>query len=258
MQARILPYKAGSASARDLARELGGLRIKTVGSRYSWRPSHTLINWGCSSPPAWYRPSMPVLNNFNAVGLAANKLRTFATLFADDVPTVEWTDDPEEAQVWWEEGKRVYVRNCINCSSGDGIEIFGQPERESGVERLPVANLYTIYERPRNEYRIHVAGGEVIDFQRKARRYDTPDEQVNWSIRNYRNGFVYVRGGVDLPDGYADVATAAVSSLGLDFGGVDILQTDSGPKILEINSAPGLVGSTLINYATKLRSLSRA
>lgn len=40
----------------------------------------------------------------------------------------------------------------------------------------------------------------------------------------------------------SSLAIRAAASVGLDVAGVDIVQTSSGPKVLEINASPGLVG----------------
>jgi ribosomal protein S6--L-glutamate ligase len=39
-----------------------------------------------------------------------------------------------------------------------------------------------------------------------------------------------------------DTATRAARAFGLNFAGVDLLRSDSGPKVLEVNSSPGLEG----------------
>ncbi|MEP3279266.1 MAG: 30S ribosomal protein S6--L-glutamate ligase [Stappiaceae bacterium] len=65
-----------------------------------------------------------------------------------------------------------------------------------------------------------------------------------------------------------DVARRASRTLGLSVAGVDILESDTGPKVLEVNSSPGLEGiekatgkdiaSMLIEYLeTKVRPLAR-
>src|SRR3546814_6628533 len=45
----------------------------------------------------------------------------------------------------------------------------------------------------KQEYRVHVLNGKVVDVQRKARVKDFPDDKVNWKIRNHDNGFIYAR-----------------------------------------------------------------
>jgi len=61
------------------------------------------------------------------------------------------------------------------------------------------------------------------------------------------------RGGVaqavELPDEYKETAVRAAQILGLRIAGVDMLESASGPQIMEVNSSPGLEG---IEKCTKL------
>lgn len=45
-----------------------------------------------------------------------------------------------------------------------------------------------------------------------------------------------------LPDAYDAVATRAAALVGLEVAGVDLLESDDGPKVMEINSSPGFEG----------------
>jgi ribosomal protein S6--L-glutamate ligase len=47
---------------------------------------------------------------------------------------------------------------------------------------------------------------------------------------------------VNMDKRYVQAATAAVKVMGLEVAGVDMLEGKDGPKILEINSSPGLEG----------------
>ena len=47
---------------------------------------------------------------------------------------------------------------------------------------------------------------------------------------------------VELPDGYAEAACRAARLLGLNIAGVDLLEGNDGPLVLEVNSSPGLEG----------------
>src|SRR5262249_25512973 len=47
---------------------------------------------------------------------------------------------------------------------------------------------------------------------------------------------------IDLPVAYAEVAIEAARIVGLDVAGVDMLESSSGPKVVEINSSPGFEG----------------
>ena len=73
------------------------------------------------------------------------------------------------------------------------------------------------------------------------------------------------RGGwgelVTPPPGFTDVALDAARIIGLDVGGVDLLESRRGPMVLEVNSSPGLEGmekatdqdvaEAIIRYAEK-------
>jgi ribosomal protein S6--L-glutamate ligase len=54
------------------------------------------------------------------------------------------------------------------------------------------------------------------------------------------------RGGegsaLELPAGYAQAAVHAARVLGLDVAGVDLLEAEAGPKVMEVNSSPGFEG----------------
>ena len=54
------------------------------------------------------------------------------------------------------------------------------------------------------------------------------------------------RGGVaeaiDLPEAYRETAVRSAQILGLRVAGVDMLESDAGPQVMEVNSSPGLEG----------------
>ncbi|HWH32308.1 MAG TPA: hypothetical protein VNU01_06515, partial [Egibacteraceae bacterium] len=47
---------------------------------------------------------------------------------------------------------------------------------------------------------------------------------------------------VKLPGDYRRAAVAAARHMGLNVAGVDLLPSDEGPMVLEVNSSPGLEG----------------
>jgi D-alanine-D-alanine ligase-like ATP-grasp enzyme len=110
------------------------------------------------------------------------------------------------------------------------------------------APLYTQYIKKKDEYRVHIFGGKVIDVQRKAVRpgHQNPD----FRVRNTANGFIFVRNDVEAPADVLLQATNAVTVLGLTFGACDVIYNAKSNKayILEVNTAPGLTGTTLENY----------
>ncbi len=116
---KIFPYKNGSQSVAALKTALGALVIKREGSRYRYKSTDVVINWGSSVEPS-VLSDVAVLNDFDAVAVAANKLDTLRLLQDEDVPTVDFTTNKEEAEAW---GTKVFVRQDLTGHSGAGIQV---------------------------------------------------------------------------------------------------------------------------------------
>lgn len=250
----IYPYKLGSRSAKDLRNGLSsrlGYRVKLVkpDGKFKPRRNDKVINWGSSTEPLW-EMAKPDLNHPSSVALAANKLLTFNRLNEANIPTPEFTREREIAQQWLSEGSTVVVRNTITGHSGQGIEIFTEGE-------LPRAPLYTKYKKKRAEFRVHVFKGEVIDtVQKKKRNEENRPENFSTFIRSHANGWVFCRDGITNCNTRNSIAVAAVNALGLQFGAVDIIYNERENQyyVLEVNTAPGLEGTTLEKYVEAISS----
>lgn len=268
MRYRVLPYRQGSKSARALADALGGKVLKLEGSKYVSRMGDVVINWGNTDESR--HDSFVPINPKVTIKVASNKLNFFRTMAGRGhsalIPPF-WTnrqDIPADAYP-------VVCRTVLAGHSGEGIVIANSPDE------LVHAPLYVKYQKKKDEYRVHVGkkrvfvgqddhdssegvveGTVVIAVQRKARRNDTPDEAVNWQVRNHSNGFVFVRGGVAPDAGVLSAARTALISSGLDFGAVDVIWNDKEGKayVLEINTAPGLEGQTIADYAQFFQGLA--
>ena len=235
MRIYLWPYNSYSESASNFEEFY---RIKRRNSRFVYRPNKLVINWGSQDCP------FPCLNKNDAVHKAANKLRAFQHFKFSNVPCVPWTVNKAEAQEWARTGK-VVVRHKISSSEGRGIEVV---EKNGNV---PDAPLYTRYIKKSQEYRVHVFRGAVIDRQRKVLRSSLAGSQgINWNVRNTANGFVFQRENLNVPPACEAAAVAAVSALGLDFGAVDVIWNEHhrAAFVLEVNTAPGVEGTTVTKY----------
>lgn len=253
---KIIPYKMGSQSAKALAEALGILQIRHEGKPL--RKLKTLINWGCSNIPRNVGEAA-IINDMHSVRNASNKLATFRLFKEVGVDTPEWTESREEANKWLVEGFDVCARHKLNGHSGDGLEIvLGEKNNPNFAHNIPAAPLYTKYVPKKEEYRVHVFRGNVIFVQRKARKKEVPDENVNWKVRNLNGGFIFTNGGVAVPDGCNQLCISAVRSLALDFGAVDVIYNEKQNKyyVLEVNTAPGLTGKTLEAYTEVFNGLA--
>jgi hypothetical protein len=253
MRIKIAPYKMGSKSAKVLARSLGVLRVR---DSYSPKRRDIIINWGKSTLRTQY-PSQ-VINHPDAVRIAANKLLTYQALEAAGFTHVPlWCTTRYKAdQLLYtssEGGEResaIYCRTTLTGHSGSGIVIA------SNSLDLVDAPLYTVKTKSKYEYRVHVFQGQLLDVQQKKKRlnWDGPSTE---GIRNFSNGWIYARNDIDCLPLVTNAAIEAVNILGLDFGAVDIgyNQHENKCYLFEINTAPGLEGTTLQLYTNKFKEL---
>lgn len=255
---RILPYRMGSESARDLANSLGLTRVY-LSREFRNNFNHSILNWGESDTPRWSSPRTKWLNPPSAVGVCHNKISTFTKFREAGVSCPEFTTDPQVAARWALECP-VVGRKTVTGSGGRGIVIYELPE---GLQELPAVFiqdmsrclLFTKYKKKRKEFRVHVFKGEVIHTQEKRKERNVDDR--NDRIRNRDNGWVFCVEGITPSTARDTVAISAVQSLGLDFGAVDIIwnERENQYYALEVNSAPGIEGSTLQAYRTAIEKV---
>lgn len=250
MKTYIYTYNKGSQSAKLLSEALNVKRLKLVGSKFRGRLDKTVINWGSSSISD-QAAVCKVINKPEAVMLSSNKLKSFELFKEHGVSIPPFWTTKDEAEEEIRQGACIVCRTILSGHSGAGIVIADD------VDGLVKAPLYVAYIPKKYEYRYHVFNGKVIDVQRKARNKDVADEDVNWKVRNHDNGFIFMREGVEIvPEAEAE-AIKAVEALGLDFGAVDIIYNEKQNKfyVLEVNSAPGLTGTTLDNYVNAFKEV---
>lgn len=241
----IYPYKLGSQSAKKLAELLGTKCVRTNGT-YKQFPNHLVFNWGNSEVPNWLL--RPIINPIGPVSRAKNKLTTFQLFKETGISHPLWTTDQEVAKSWIADGQTVMCRRLLNSHSGNGIVV------SRSMQDIVTAPLYVLYKKKKKEFRVHVFKGKVIDVQQKRRKIG---EEANPIIRSHFNGWIFSRENITEPEGLRQLAIIAVQSLNLDFGAVDIIWNalEDTCYCLEVNTAPGLEGTTLENYANAMREL---
>ena len=242
------------ATALKLETQRKVLVVRSDSLRFNPRPNDVVFNWGNSNTPAWAKNILPpLINNVNSVSFAVNKLTTFKML-QDKCNIPEWTTDNVKANSW---DKVFFGRKNLTGFGGTGIIVFDPeyPFAEGGNYPAPdkgvaqACPLYVQYKKKKREFRVHVFKGEVIDITQKKKRKDFEGE-INTKIRNYANGWVYCRDDIVVPEDLRTQAILAVNAIGLDFGAVDIIYNEKENKsyVLEINTAPGLEGTTIEAY----------
>lgn len=248
MTTYIYPGNRYSAGAKALAKAMGIKRLKHDSNRHP--RLGTIINWGCANYADWpiRFAGLPVINPPAVVAVSANKLSFFEAM-----KEVKWNDKricpahfltKEEARDYLRKnGGAIVCHTILNGAGGVGIIIA---EEEAA---LVDCRLYVRYVPKSTEYRVHVKDGNVLFFQEKARKLDVEDP--NWKVRNHENGFIYKRQGVEPPECVLEVAKVCMANLALDFGAVDVIYNAKAQRayVLEVNSAPGLEGQSVLDYA---------
>jgi glutathione synthase/RimK-type ligase-like ATP-grasp enzyme len=254
----IVPYKMYSGAAKALTQALRDalnipvLKVSTASTKYQPRWTDYVINWGCSKEWPWINTTEK-----NGNQRCVNKLAFFEVIDAHNqvfkdkfVNIPEWTTDPKKVSEWIDtQGLTVVARKLLTGHSGEGIVLMGG-EHTKVITHAP---LYVQYKKKRHEYRVHFfkVGQnkfEIIDVTQKKKRKGF--ENVDTKIRNHKNGWVYAREDVTEPQDLRTQALAAAFASDLDFGAVDLIWNEHENKcyVLEVNTAPGLTGTTLSAY----------
>lgn len=291
MKLFIYAHDMASEGSKVLSEALGGKRIRRAKSRFVGSPDKIVINWGCR---AFADEDIEkeirkcrLLNSPEAVTFASNKLRFFQQFEGSDVRHVPFTTDESVVKTWLQEGRTVCARQVLTGSGGEGLKIF------DGTQAFVTAPLWTQYVKKKDEYRIHVLDGKVIDIQQKKLKLVKPAERGGFEgvrgmdgiydpatrrfendpnrdkecvapiipnqdhrIRNLANGYIFARNEVTPPDDVLDQAKSVFNVLPLDFGAVDVIWNEKQKRayVLEVNTAPGLEGSTIENYSKAFKS----
>jgi len=231
-----------------------GAKLKVSDRPLRNEGNRIILNWGASAlPQAWYGNTLNYPHN---VSIAINKLKAIIGMRSVGVVCPEYTFEKSVAQGWLDGGSTVLVRSKLAGRGGSGITVLRREE----IGDVPSNIVFVKYVRKSAEYRVHIVGGEVIDIQEKKRRVaglNTDVEVATRSrIRSFNNGWVFVREGINPPESVVEASLLAVLGLGLDFGAVDVgWHEDTGPIVYEVNTAPGLEGSTILSYAQALRNM---
>lgn len=262
MKLFIYPYMKGSKSVKALKESLGDSVkiIKRTNSKFKYSVDKVVVNWGSSRLPQILNTA-PIFNHPDAVAEVSNKLNFFNKV-GDFCRCVPFTTDIDTVVDWLNNGHKVFSRTILNGHSGEGIVPI------TNTNEIVESLLYTRYVKKSSEWRIHLVdnGGvqcEVLFVQKKMRNRSVPNDEVNWEIRNHKNGFIYASNPEtigDPPQDVIDQAKLAFNNLRLDFGAVDVLYNELENKayVLEINTAPGLTGTTLTKYVEYFKSILEA
>ncbi|MEX0305655.1 MAG: 30S ribosomal protein S6--L-glutamate ligase [Leisingera sp.] len=195
------------------------------------------------------------LNESVAIGRSRDKLRSMQLLARDGIglPVTTFAHDPKQtAEVMKVAGGAPVVVKLLEGTQGIGV-VLADTDRSaiSVIEAFRGANINIlvqefIKEAGGTDIRAFVIGGKVIAAM-----------QRNGAEGDFRSNLH--RGGsatlVKLSPEERSTAIRSAKSLGLNVCGVDMLRSNHGPVVMEVNSSPGLEGiekATGIDVAGKI------
>jgi ribosomal protein S6--L-glutamate ligase len=202
----------------------------------------SITNYGLAVVRQFDMMGVPVLNTAVAIARSRDKLRAMQLLTKKDIDVPRTVCARTPASVDYALsfiGGTPAIIKLQQGTQGIGTMIAETPQAVTSLlETLwamgqDIILQEYIAESKGRDYRAIVVGGRVVAaMRRQARKGEFRS--------NLHRGGLGVR--VDLKKEYVQAAVAAVKVMGLEIAGVDMLEGREGPKILEINSSPGLEG----------------
>lgn len=194
------------------------------------------------------------LNESVAIGRARDKLRALQLLAREGIglPVTAFAHGPRKAEdVIKEVGGAPVIIKLLEGTQGIGV-ILAETDAsaQSIIEAFSAANIDImvqeyIKEARGSDIRAFVVGGRVVAaMQRTGRNGD-------FRANLHRGGNA---AAVELSEQESTTAVRAAEIMGLNVCGVDMLRSDRGPMVLEVNASPGLRG---IEQATGVDVASR-
>lgn len=194
---------------------------------------------------------MDVYTPTTAAGIAnsRDKLRSMQILSRHDIgiPATTFVRDRKDVLAAIERvGGAPVVIKLLEGTQGIGVILAPDKKvAEAVIETLQSTRQNVLIQRfiaesRGKDIRAFVIGDRVVAAMRRSAQGDEFRSNV------HRGGTTEV---VELGDTYQEAAVRAAQIMGLKVAGVDLLESDDGPMIMEVNSSPGLEG---IETATDL------
>jgi ribosomal protein S6--L-glutamate ligase len=212
-------------------------------------PDLVFTRMGATSPAAALNAllqlqalGLPVINDPRALWLTRDKVRCSLTLARAGLAVPRMVVPGRHSKAGWIEeqlGPPPWVVKRAEGSKGEAVFLIHDENELSEhttaatLAETPLLVQRFIKESSGVDLRVLVAGGQVLGAMR--RRSSTGDFRSNLH-----------QGGHGEPARVSTeverVALRAVEALGLGVAGVDLLESDAGPLLIEVNGSPGFAG----------------
>lgn len=181
-------------------------------------------------------------NTANGISNSRDKLRSLQILSRHDIGIPYTTFVRHRADVLpaiQRIGGAPVIIKILEGTQGVGVILADNTKvAEAIIETLQSARQNVLIQRfvkesKGKDIRAFVVGDRVVAAMRRVAQGDEFRSNV------HRGG---VAESVELDEKFKETAVRAAQIMGLRVAGVDMLESDSGPSIMEVNSSPGLEG----------------
>ena len=181
-------------------------------------------------------------NTADAIINSRDKLRSFQILSRHNVglPLTTYVKDKHDVKGAIERiGGVPVVIKLLEGTQGIGVLLAHTMESATSMIELLQSQKQNVLiqkfvaESKGKDIRAIVVGDQVIAAMRRVAQGQEFRSNVHRGGRTEK---------VELSDEYKETAIRAARVMGLGIAGVDMLESDDGPQIMEINSSPGLQG----------------
>lgn len=171
-----------------------------------------------------------VYNKMEALEACQDKWKTYELLKKCNLPTIETLIGEYTFSALKETIGLPFVMKDRFGSKGEGVYLVNNEEEFSvALESLSDVIYQPFIPCGNSDVRVHVIDGEPVAW---VKRYNPNDFRSNFSQGGSAVAF-------DPDEALLKLARQGVHALGLEIGGIDILITDSGYTICEVNGISG-------------------
>ena len=207
------------------------------------------------------------LNSSTSIGTSRDKLAAHQALAFNRIPMPDtaFSNSPRDTEniIDLTAGAPLVVK-LLESSQGKGVILAETKKAASSVisafQKLNAPFIVQNFVKDSNgcDLRLFVIGGKVIASMMRSATDDDFRSNLHAGGKASK---------VKITQNERKIAKQATKAMGLNIAGVDILRSSEGPKVLEVNSSPGLQGietvnniniaSMIIDYLEKRLGLSK-
>ncbi len=202
----------------------------------------SINNYALSVVTQFEMMDIPVVNGSRALFRAKNKLSSIQLLSKKGIamPKTVFVRRPSDlSQAVDRLGGFPVMLKLLSGTQGIGVMIaHTMTSIQSTLDTLwslgqDILIQECIEESLGKDLRVFVVGDQVVGAMERTARIGEFRSNIHRGAMGQ---------AVDLTEEYKDLSLKACKAIGLDMAGVDLLESDQGPKVIEVNASPGFEG----------------